>query len=91
MHTVLGNRERIATGGLFRFRENRDGDAGRFMPLTTLSDGGLTAGDLERVNVRRSYSLEGLLRLELLERDWPLPCLVMNVPVAAPFASLGCD
>lgn len=80
MKTVLGKRDRMATGGLCRFRENSEDDAERWFPLAALSDGGLTAGDRDRVNVRRSYSLEGLSRLELLESDCPLPCRVMNVP-----------
>ena len=71
--TVLGKRERIATGGLRPVREKRDGEPGRCAPLGAPSEGGLTAGERERVNVLRSNSLEGLLRLELLERDWPLP------------------
>ena len=77
---MLGNRERIATGGLCLLREKSEGDPGRCTPFRAPSEGGLTAGDLERVNVLRSYSLDGLLRLELLDSDWPLPCLTRNAP-----------
>ena len=78
---MLGKRERIATETLCLFRENREGDPGRCAPLGAPSDGGLTAGERERVNVLRSCRLERLLCLEWLERDWPLPCRTMNVPL----------
>lgn len=65
--------------------ENNDGDAGRFMPLAAPSEGGLTAGERDLVKVRRSYSLEGLLFLELPDNDWPLPCRVTNVPLVLAF------
>ena len=78
---MLENRDRIATTGLCLLLENSDGDAGRFVPLAAPSEVGLTAGERDLVKVRRSYSLKGLLFLELPDSEWPLPCRVTKVPL----------
>lgn len=59
------------------------------MPLAAPSEGDLTAGERDLVKVRRSYSLEGLLFLELPDNDWPLPCRVTNAPLPLAFF-VGC-
>ena len=82
---MLGNSDRIATTGLCLLLENKDGDAGRFVPLAAPSEGGLMAGERDLVKVRRSYTLEGLLFLELPDSDWPLPCRVTKAPLPLVF------
>lgn len=54
MQAVLGKSERIATTGLCLLREYNEGEPGRGEPFTEPSDGSLTAGERERVNVLRS-------------------------------------
>ena len=83
---VLGKSDRIATTGVCLFLENKDGEAGRVAPFTAPSEGGRIAGERDLVKVRLSYILDGLLLLELLDSDWPLPCLVRNAPL--PWLSL---